>query len=124
MIPAKKEDGKRIGEPFDKITIKLDVRAFTRVQSAQMVRLRTYCPENGACADFLLKTMAPPEGGPKGGAWDLNLSLDEETFENIMNPRLKVIFQCSNVLAPFFSVGLAPGSLFAERKPLLETVVN
>ncbi len=122
MIPAKKEDG-RIREPFDKITIKLDALAFTRVQSAEMVRLRTYCPENGACADFLLKTMTAG-GGKKGGAWDLNLSLDEETFENIMNPKLKVIFQCSNVLAPFFSVGLAPGSLFAERKPLLETVVN
>lgn len=111
---AKKNEGGGFDAPMERLMIRLDELTFSRVQSAEKVLLRVYCPDNHGSVNFLLKNM----GTKKDGWMTLDMNMEERSFLNVMNPKLKVVFQSQNVLAPFASVSMARGALFSEKLPL------
>ncbi|MEW6722509.1 MAG: hypothetical protein AB1324_04560 [Candidatus Micrarchaeota archaeon] len=121
MLPKMKEapetGKKRPDEPFDKLMLKLDLGTFTRVQSSEWVRLRVICNDLPSFVTFSLKNMS---SGTEGYTTTLDLRLDVETYKNILNPRLKVIFQHENVIAPFVATAMAGGNFFSAGGPIVE----
>ncbi len=119
MLAKKLEQsgGGKFDEPLDKLMLRLDAATFSRAQSANNVTLRVYCPANNASLNFTLANM---DKRKKEGWMTLDLQLDEKTFMDIYNPKLKVIFQYENVLAPFAAVSVARGCLFSDHPPLVD----
>ncbi len=117
---AKREDGGgRFEEPLEKLMLKLDMATFSRAQAVDNITLRVYCPQNRSSVNFTLANMDKKKHAER--EWmTLDLNLDEGTFLGIMNPKLKVIFQYDNILAPFAAVSMARGSLFSAHPPLLD----
>ena len=117
-LAKRDEGGGRFDEPMERLMVKVDEGTFARLQSAGTVRMRVFCPQNGASLNFMLKSM-----GRGGDSWmTLDLNLDERMFFGIINPKLKVTFQCQNVIAPFGAVGMSRGSVFCENPPLTDPV--
>ncbi len=121
MLAKKLEEngGKgKFDEPMDKLMLRLDAATFSRAQSSESVILRVYCPESRAALNFTLANMDNKRKGRDGMV--LDLQLDQETFMGIVNPKLKVIFQYENILAPFATLAMARGSLFAAHPPMTD----
>ncbi len=117
-LAKKNEGGGRFDAPMERLMIKLDELTFSRVQSAEKILLRVYCPENHGSVNFMLKNL----GSKKDGWMTLDMNMEEGSFLNVMNPKLKVVFQSQNVLAPFASLSMARGALFSEKLPLTDMV--
>ncbi len=113
---AKRSEGGGFDAPMERLMVRLDEVTFSRVQSAEKILLRIYCPDNRASLNFLLKNL-----GSKNAGWmTLDMNMDEKSFLNVVNPKLKVVFQSQNVLAPFASLSMARGALFSEKTPLTD----
>ncbi|MFN7991363.1 MAG: hypothetical protein U0R44_04370 [Candidatus Micrarchaeia archaeon] len=78
--------------------------------------MRAFC--GSACLDFLLRNTDPKNERGFGMAFDL--SLEQEAFLSIANPKLIVVFQCENVFAPFSVQAMAAGSIFSDSPPMIE----
>lgn len=111
--------GGKIEPPADKLILRLDVLTFSRVQMSDSVILRVLCRENGAMVNFTLKNMNI-SGEGRGTVLDLTLDLDR--FVDMLNPKLKVIFQSENVVAPFVAAGLSRGNAFSSMQPMTDMV--
>jgi hypothetical protein len=118
MLPMKKEAAGPGGrKSVEKLELRVDAITLSRLQSSQFVNLRVLC-ENGSMVSFLLRNMKA--AGSEGSALTVDMNAGTDSFPDMMNPELKVIFKYENIIAPFAAVRMAAGLAFSDRMPLEE----